>query len=63
MQFIGDETEIDPANVKHPEFINWRWIQFDEIPQIAVPFKRLVYQAVVEEFADLVIPLKSPEPL
>ena len=51
MQFTGDEGEIDPANVQHPEFSTWRWACLDALPRLAVPFKRHIYEAIAAEFA------------
>ena len=51
MQFTGDEEEINPANVQHPEFSTWRWARLDDLPRLAVPFKRNVYAAIALEFA------------
>ena len=51
MQFTGDEEEINPANVQHPEFSTWRWACLDDLPRLAVPFKRNIYAAIALEFA------------
>jgi len=55
MRFWGDDSEIDirPRNGIKAEFDRWRWRDMAELPDIAVPFKRPVYQAVVERFAYL----------
>ena len=55
MRFTGDEREINitmPAGGHHPpEFIDWRWVEMRELPDLVVPFKRDIYARVVEEFA------------
>ena len=51
MKFTGDEEEINPANVHHPEFSAWRWARLDDLPRLAVPFKRNIYAAIALEFA------------
>jgi putative (di)nucleoside polyphosphate hydrolase len=51
-RFTGDESEIDiksPAGHKQ-EFIAWRWEPMKNLPELIVPFKRPVYERVVEEF-------------
>ena len=53
MRFVGRDSDIDIAT-KHPEFQAWRWARARELPGLIVPFKRDVYRAVLEEFADLV---------
>jgi putative (di)nucleoside polyphosphate hydrolase len=37
---------LDP----HPEFDAWRWAGLGELPGLAVPFKRAIYEALVQEF-------------
>jgi len=59
MQLTGDEAEIDPVSVEHPEFSTWRWAGLDELPRIAVPFKRDVYKALAVEFASIATRLKG----
>ncbi len=54
-RFTGDEREIDvhaPGGGKHrPEFADWRWERLENLPGLIVPFKRGVYDQVVEAFA------------
>ena len=42
MRFIGNESEIN-INTKHPEFLDWKWINLEELPKIAGNFKFEVY--------------------
>ncbi|MEM8552880.1 MAG: RNA pyrophosphohydrolase [Pseudomonadota bacterium] len=73
-RFRGAEAEI---NVTHPpdghqkEFSRWRWEALAHTPEIVVPFKRPVYEAVAEAFAHLAgpgdaggesAPLRAPIP-
>jgi putative (di)nucleoside polyphosphate hydrolase len=54
VRFTGDEHEIDiahPAGGHEPEFAEWRWEPLVNLPDLVVPFKRQVYERVVEEFA------------
>jgi len=56
LRFTGEESEIDincPAG-HEPEFIAWRWVAMDELPDLAVPFKRQTYERVVAEFAKFI---------
>ena len=48
MRFIGNESEIN-INTKHPEFLDWKWIDLDDLPKIAVNFKLNVYKKVKQE--------------
>ncbi len=58
MLFEGTESDIDIAT-KHPEFSAWRWADLDELSSLIVAFKRPLYEAVVEEFRDLVAALQT----
>ena len=48
MRFIGNEAEIN-INTKHPEFLDWKWINLDDLTKIAVNFKLDVYKNVKQE--------------
>jgi putative (di)nucleoside polyphosphate hydrolase len=51
-RFTGEESEIDIAG-EHPEFSEWKWARFRDVPTLIVPFKRALYDQVVAEFAHL----------
>ena len=36
-----------------PEFDAWRWEQIDRLPELVIPFKRAVYERVIEAFRHL----------
>ena len=48
MRFVGKETEIN-INTKKPEFLDWKWVDLDELPKIAVKFKLDVYKSLKQE--------------
>ena len=48
MRFIGDELEIN-IKTKHPEFLDWKWIDLEDLAKIAVPFKLEVYKKITPE--------------
>lgn len=52
LRFLGKDADIDIAT-EHPEFAEWRWADADELPELAVPFKRALYRAVLTEFRPL----------
>jgi putative (di)nucleoside polyphosphate hydrolase len=56
-RFLGSDAEIDvhePAHGRHgAEFDAWRWERFERLPELVVPFKRSVYEAVAVAFAPL----------
>lgn len=52
-RFVGNESEIDiahPAGGHKPEFVEWRWAEMRELPDLVVAFKRKTYERVVKEF-------------
>lgn len=53
LRFTGDDSEIDlkPAAGHEPEFTEWRWERMGNLPALIIPFKRPVYERVVQEFA------------
>lgn len=53
MRFTGIDSDIN-INTPHPEFCEWKWIRMQELPDIIVPFKRSLYQALVNEFSGVV---------
>jgi putative (di)nucleoside polyphosphate hydrolase len=57
LRFTGNESEIDidaPGGGKHKaEFDAWRWERLENLPDLIVPFKRQVYEAVCAQFAPL----------
>ena len=48
MRFTGDKSEIN-IKTKHPEFLDWRWIDLKNLTEIAVPFKLEVYKKLTPE--------------
>ena len=45
MRFVGNESEIN-IRTKHPEFLDWKWIDLESLPKIAVNFKLEMYKQV-----------------
>ena len=41
-RFTGNEEEIN-LKTQNPEFIDWKWVSQDELPQIIVDFKKKMY--------------------
>ena len=53
MRFIGEDSEIN-INTKHPEFLDWKWIELDLITDLVVDFKHHVYQEVKEKVKKII---------
>ena len=45
-RFTGKDSEID-INTKYPEFIEWKWIEVSELPNVIVYFKKDVYKKIL----------------
>ena len=48
VRFTGKEKEID-ISTKHPEFIEWKWVDVDLLPDLIVSFKKHIYEVVLME--------------
>ena len=48
MRFIGDDSEIN-IKTKRPEFLDWKWIDLENLTKIAVNFKLEVYKKLKSE--------------
>jgi putative (di)nucleoside polyphosphate hydrolase len=49
MRFTGQDSDIN-IETEHPEFSEWKWVEMGRLPDIIVPFKRSLYQELVDEF-------------
>ena len=47
-RYLGLDNEID-INTKRPEFIDWKWIDPDMLPEVIVNFKRDLYLELLKE--------------
>ena len=45
MRFVGVDNEIN-IKTKHPEFLEWKWVELDKITDLVVDFKLHVYKEV-----------------
>ena len=54
VRFAGADSDIDLDAHHDPEFCEWRWVDPELLPELIVPFKREVYQAIVAGFRDLI---------
>ena len=52
MRFLGNESEIN-INTKNPEFLDWKWIDLEDLPKIAVNFKLDVYKTLKQEVSKI----------
>ena len=47
-KFVGKEKEIN-LNTKNPEFIEWKWIIPEELPNVIVDFKKKIYLDLLKD--------------
>jgi putative (di)nucleoside polyphosphate hydrolase len=51
LRFTGADGDIRLDLDPHPEFDAWRWVKLAELPSLAVPFKRPIYDVLTQSFA------------
>ena len=52
MRFIGNKSEIN-IKTKNPEFLDWKWIDLEDLTKIAVNFKLDVYKNLKQEVSKI----------
>tara|TARA_B100000965_G_scaffold404724_1_gene436360 strand:+ start:1203 stop:1673 length:471 start_codon:yes stop_codon:yes gene_type:complete len=53
VRFIGKENEIN-LKTEYPEFIEWKWIEMNELPKVIVDFKKDVYEKILLELKKII---------
>ena len=53
VKFIGDEDEINLKTSK-PEFIEWKWLDIENLPGVIVEFKRKVYEELLQKIRNTI---------
>ena len=53
MRFTGDEKEIN-IKTKNPEFLDWKWIDINQITDVVVDFKLHVYKKLKEKIKEII---------
>jgi putative (di)nucleoside polyphosphate hydrolase len=53
MKFTGEEQEIN-IKTKNPEFLDWKWIELDQITEVVVDFKLHVYKELQEKVKKII---------
>tara|TARA_B100000902_G_scaffold36354_1_gene43473 strand:- start:210 stop:695 length:486 start_codon:yes stop_codon:yes gene_type:complete len=54
MKFLGEDNEIN-IKTKNPEFLDWRWVNIDQITELVVDFKLKVYREIKEKVQKVLI--------
>ncbi|MDE2007401.1 MAG: RNA pyrophosphohydrolase [Rhodospirillales bacterium] len=50
LRFTGEDGDIRLDRDPHPEFDAWRWGRLEELPSLAVAFKRPIYEILARDF-------------
>ena len=53
MKFNGSDDEIN-VNTLKPEFLEWKWVDIDQLIDVVVDFKRDVYKKVTSEIKKVI---------
>jgi putative (di)nucleoside polyphosphate hydrolase len=48
-RFLGSDADVNIAT-EHPEFRAWKWAEPAELPALIVPFKKKLYEDVLQAF-------------
>ena len=56
LRFTGTDSDIRLDLDPDPEFDAWRWVDLAELPALAVPFKRAIYEVLAESFTTFARP-------
>ena len=56
LRFEGDDADIRLDLDPHPEFDAWRWAPLADLPGLAVPFKRSIYDVLARDFSEYAVP-------
>jgi putative (di)nucleoside polyphosphate hydrolase len=64
LRFLGQDSEIDLSgehDTELPEFVAWKWVELEQIPELIVPFKKPIYKHIAQGFAAIAAGLKRGE--
>ena len=53
MKFVGKEKEIN-IKTKNPEFLDWKWIDLNQITNVVVDFKLHVYKEIQDKVKKII---------
>ena len=52
-KFLGKDDEIN-LDTQHPEFIDWKWIDPKDLPEVIVDFKKELYLNLLNEIYQVI---------
>ena len=53
MRYLGEDKDID-IKTKKPEFLEWKWVDLDEIDKVVVNFKLHVYKELKKKIKKII---------
>ena len=53
VKFLGNDGEINLQTDK-PEFIEWRWLDIENLPNVIVDFKKRVYEKLLPKIRNFI---------
>ena len=53
MKFLGKQEEIN-IKTKNPEFLDWKWIEINQITEVVVNFKLHVYKEIEKKVREII---------
>ena len=53
MRYLGEDNEIN-IKTKNPEFLDWKWVDLDQITDLVVDFKLHVYKELKEKIKKII---------
>ena len=53
VKFLGNDEEINLEKDK-PEFIEWKWLDIENLPNVIVDFKRKVYEKLLPKIRNFI---------
>jgi len=53
VRFLGKDEEIN-LKTNHPEFIDWKWIETQDLPGVIVHFKKKLYENLLPEIRKVI---------
>ena len=53
MKFTGKDEEIN-IKTENPEFLDWKWIELDQLTEVVVDFKLHVYKEIKEKIRKII---------
>ena len=52
MRYLGEDNEIN-INTDKPEFLEWKWIDLENLPNVVVKFKLQVYKDLQHKIKEI----------